>query len=178
MLVAYGDFIFQLPQSLGLGLYGTKTIFFIALFLGWALIFMTSPKEALDVDTFMFIPLFTVISSLQLECMLSLSLSLLLSLSITSALHSSALLSILFTIVCVEVPLLPSEKEFLFQNILATLFFNEGKGHNSSFHLLSFNVLVYTSSLKVCSPDLVLTFKSTSIMCSGRTHVKLFFRKS
>ena len=63
---------------------------------------------------------FTGISLLQLECMLSLSLSLLLSLSITSALHSSALLSTLFTIVCVEVPLLLSENEFLFQNILAT----------------------------------------------------------
>ena len=69
------------------------------------------------------------------------------------------------------------QKEFLFQNILTTLFFNEQKGHNSLFHLLYFNVLVYTSSLNVCLSYLVLTFNSTSIICSSRTHVKLFFRK-
>ena len=28
VLVAYGDLICQLPQSVGLGVYGTKTIFF------------------------------------------------------------------------------------------------------------------------------------------------------
>ena len=97
-------------------------MFFIALFLGWALIFMTSPS---DVDAFLFIPFFIGISLLQLECTLSLSLSVSLSLSIISVLHSSVVLFTLFTIVCVEVPLLLSEKEFLFQNIFATLFFNE-----------------------------------------------------
>ena len=76
---------------------------------------MISPS---DVDAFLFILFFIDISSLQLECTLFLSLSVSLSLSITSVLHSSVLLFTLFTIVWVEVPLLLSEKEFLFQNIL------------------------------------------------------------
>ena len=77
MLVAYSDFIFQLLHSVGLGLYGTNTIFFTALFLGWAsIVFTASPNEALDVDALTFIPFlsfeysassFTDISSLELE---------------------------------------------------------------------------------------------------------------
>ena len=96
--------------------------------------------------------------------MLSLSLSVSLSFSLVSALHCSERL---FTIVCVEVALLLSENEFLFQNISATLLFRERNGLSSLFHLLYFNVLVYTSSLKVCSPDFILTFRSTSIVLAG-----------
>ena len=104
------------------------------------------------------------IRSLQFECTLSLSLSVSLSFSLVSALHCSERL---FTIVCVEVPLLLSENEFLLQNISATLLFKEWNGLSSLFHLLYFNVLVYTSSLKVCSPDFILTFRSTSIVLAG-----------
>ena len=114
-------------------------MFFIALFLGWMLIFTTSPS---DVDAFLFIPFFIGISVLQLECTPFLLLSVSLSLSITSVLHSSVVLFTLFTIVCVEVPLLLSKNEFLFQNIFATLFFRERNGCNSLFHLQYFRVLV------------------------------------
>ena len=81
-------------------------MFFIALFLGWVLVFATS--------LVFFISLAIGISSLQLEYMLSLSLSISLSLSLVSTLHCS----ILLTIVCVEVPLLLSESKFLFGTYL------------------------------------------------------------
>ena len=165
MLVAYGNFSLQPPQLLGFGLYGTKTMFLTVLFFGLLSFIITS------VGLFAFIGT----RSLQSEFMLSLSLSISLSLSLVSAAHCSEKL---FTMVCVEVDLLLSENEFLFQNISATLLFKEENGLNSLFHLWYFNVLVYTSSLKVCSPNFILTFRRTSIVLAGSTQFSWCFTKS
>ena len=97
MLVAYCDFTHQLPQLLGFGLYGTKTMFLTVLFLLLLLFVMTL------VDLF----ISTGTMSLQFECTLPTSLSISLSFSLTSTLHCSVRL---FMIVCVEVVLLPLEK--------------------------------------------------------------------
>ena len=72
--------------------------------------------------------------SLQSEC------TLFLLLLVGTDLSSS--LSTLFTIVCVDVPLLLSEIKFHLQKMLATFLFNDQKGLNSLFHLLYFNVCV------------------------------------
>ena len=183
MLVAYGDLICQLPQSVSLGVYGINTIFFTVFFIeGMEDLFVASTAEAADVvaTPIMFGSLLHVLlysassstykSSLQLECKLFLLLLV--------GTDSSSSLSTLFITVCVEVPLLLSESEFCFQNILATLLFNDQKGLNSLFHLIYLSVCMYTSSLNVCSPVLVLTFNTTSIVCSGSSHVNKFIRKS
>ena len=50
LLMAYGDLICQLPQSVGLGMYGTSTIFLTVFFTGGTEgLFVTSVTEAADV---------------------------------------------------------------------------------------------------------------------------------
>ena len=182
MLVVYGDLICQHSQSISLGVHGTNTIFFTVFFTGGMEgLFVASTAEAVNVvaTPIMFGSLLHVLlysaslstdkRSLQLECTLFL---ILLVGTDPSSSHST-----LFTIVCVEVPLLLSESEFHFQKILATLLFNDQKGLNSLFHLLYFSVCMYTSSVNVCSPVLVLTIDTTSTVCSGSSHVNRFVRK-
>ena len=175
--VAYGDLIHKLPQSFGLGVYSTNTIFFTVLFTGGmeGSLFVDSTEEAADAvatpimfGSLLYVLLYSASSStdnrsLQLECILLLLLWV--------GTDSSSSLSTLFTIVCVEVLLLSSESEFHFWKMLATLLFNDQKGLNSLFHLLYFSVHVYTSSLNVCSPVLILTFNTTSIIWSGSSQV-------
>ena len=87
MLVAYGDLICQLPQSVGLGMYGTNTIFLIVFVTGGTEDFwVCSLAEVANVVgtpiifgslLFLFILLYSVssstdIRSLQSECTLSL----------------------------------------------------------------------------------------------------------
>ena len=129
MLVVYGDLICQPPQSIGLGVYGTNTIFAVFFTGGMEGLFVALTAEVVDVvatpimfGSLLHVPLYSASSStdkrsLQLGCILFLLLL------VGTDLSSS--ISTLFTIVCVEVPLLLSESKFYFQKILATLLFNE-----------------------------------------------------
>ena len=56
--------------------------------------------------------------------------------------------------------------------------FQRANGLSSLFHLLYFSVLVYTSSLNVCSPVFILTLRSTSIVLAGSTQFNWCSTKS